>query len=371
VRVLYLVERFWPLIGGVEVISARLLPAMRDRGHEITIVTGREHDWMNERDDFDGIPVHRLPLVEAMNNRDLESIVSIRRTIAGLVEDGQPELIHATFSGPSIFFMPPPSVAPSIVSFHGTWPELRLDPKGIFARNLTRAAWVTACSRDALAHVVAMLPELRGRSSAILNGLDPPARDPAPPPVASPLLFCAGRVVPDKGFDVALHAFAAVAERVPGARMVIAGDGPERAPLAALAARLGVAERVSFPGWVSPDETFDLLDRSTLVLVPSLLEGFGLVALEAMLMGRPVVAARVGGLPEVVADGETGVLVPAGDPGALSAAILALLDDPDAMLEMGQAGRRRALRHFSARRHADEWDALYRRVGIEAQADVG
>jgi glycosyltransferase involved in cell wall biosynthesis len=205
----------------------------------------------------------------------------------------------------------------------------------------------------------------------ILNGIEAPAREPSPPPLDPPTILCTGRLAPEKGFDVGLHALAIVREHEPRARMVIAGDGQERAALAALADRLGVADHVSFPGWVAPSEVAGHLGRSTLALVPSRAEGFGLFALEAMMAGRAVVGSRVGGLPEVVADGRTGILVPPGDPDTLARALLALLRDPRRMESMGRAGNRRAAREFTAERHIDEWDSLYRRLGTEARADVG
>ena len=100
--------------------------------------------------------------------------------------------------------------------------------------------------------------------------------------------------------------------------------------------------------------------RAAIVVVPSLGEGFGMVALEAMERGRAVVASAVGGLPEIVADGTTGVLVPPADPRALAAALASLLADPDRGAAMGRAGRRRALEAFSQERCTARIDELYR-----------
>ena len=106
-----------------------------------------------------------------------------------------------------------------------------------------------------------------------------------------------------------------------------------------------------------------LLNSATVVLVPSRIgEGFGLVALEAALMARPVVASQFGALPEVVVDGETGLLVERDDPAALAAAITTLLEHPETATAMGQAGRRRAQTLFGLGPHVDAFDALYRRI---------
>ena len=223
-RVLYFVERFWPLVGGVEVISARMVPALAARGHELMVVTGREHPWMPEHDDFLGTPVRRLSIVEPLMNRDLEQIASVRESVSELTDEFAPDLVHAAFTGPSIFFLP--RHRPLLLSFHGSWPELR-EREGLLPRVFSRADWVTACSRYAERYLKDIDPTLEGRTSAILNGLDPVTGDP-PPPAEPPVVLCSGRIVHDKGFDVALDAFAAIADDVPGARLVLAGDGPRR-----------------------------------------------------------------------------------------------------------------------------------------------
>lgn len=359
-RVLYFVDGFWPLIGGLEVISAQLVTGLAARGYEITVVTNREHDWIPEEEMFGAVTVRRLPFFRAIHDRDLELVAASRRGVAEIVRAVRPHLVHASFTGAGAMMLPKPEVAPLILSFHGPWETVDFSA-GLFGRVLARTDWVTACSQHTLAALMRTAPpEIADRASVILNGIDPPAgAEPEAPPAGPPVLLCSGRVVDDKGFDVAVDAMAGL----PGARLVIAGDGDARAGLEARARALGVDDRVTFAGWVSPDDMPALVARSTVVLAPSRLEGFGLTALEAALMGRPVVASDIGGHPEVVQDGVTGVLVACDDAAALADAVARLLAAPEAARRMGEAGRRRALAEFSARRHVDEWDALYRRVG--------
>jgi glycogen(starch) synthase len=188
----------------------------------------------------------------------------------------------------------------------------------------------------------------------------PPA--PGPPPLDPPHLLGIGRLVPFKGFDVALQAFRRVLDRLPRARLTLAGDGPERTALEHLAARLGVRDAVDFVGWVHPGRVQALMSAATLVLMPSRWEGLPLVALEAQAAGRPVVASRAGGLPEVVVDGETGRLVPPDAPEALADAVLALLARPVELARMGHAARERAARVFDQVRCVDEYAALLEEV---------
>jgi glycogen(starch) synthase len=126
---------------------------------------------------------------------------------------------------------------------------------------------------------------------------------------------------------------------------------------------------VDFLGWVHPDRVLALMNDSTMVLMPSRVpEGFGLVALQAAQMNRPVVASGVGGVMEVVVHEETGLLVEPADEGALAGAIIALLGDPARAERLGRAGRRRAETELGWERHVDAYDALLRRLAAGDRA---
>ena len=185
--------------------------------------------------------------------------------------------------------------------------------------------------------------------------------------VTPPRLLVVSRLTPEKGVDIALSAFARVRSAFPGARLVIGGDGPERERLRRRSDDLGIGDAVVFPGRVAPAEVLGLLDAASLVLVPSRAETFGLVAVEAALMQRPVVASRVGGLREVVADGLTGLLVPADDAGAMAEAAIALLGDEARCRRLGMAARARAQVLFSHDRYIDGYAEQYGRLvrGVE------
>jgi phosphatidylinositol alpha-1,6-mannosyltransferase len=146
-----------------------------------------------------------------------------------------------------------------------------------------------------------------------------------------------------KGHDQLLE----LMPRLPGARLVVAGDGDDRARLAARAADLGLKGRVLFTGFVSEATLAELYRRAAAFVMPSLGEGFGLVYLEAMRAGKPCVAARGSAADEVVADGETGFLVDRDDPEELATALGSLLANPDLARRMGDAGRRRWREKFS------------------------
>jgi L-malate glycosyltransferase len=180
-------------------------------------------------------------------------------------------------------------------------------------------------------------------------------------PVAheAPVLVHVSNFRPLKRVGDVLAVFAAIRAERP-ARLRLVGDGPDRAGLEAQVAARGLSADVEFLG-----EQIDLpavLRGADLFLLPSETESFGLVALEAMACGLPVVASAVGGLPEVVADGETGFLCPMGDVGAMAAAARRLLDDAPARARFGAAARRRAESEFRLDPAVDRYVDIYRRV---------
>ncbi|MFN7964269.1 MAG: glycosyltransferase [Acidobacteriota bacterium] len=205
-----------------------------------------------------------------------------------------------------------------------------------------------------------------GRSTLIPNGVAPPG----PAHELSPAIqqFCsegmiigsAGRLSEEKGFEHLLQAAARLIRAGKPVRVVLAGDGPEREPLLALAAQLGIADRVMLPGYVAPIAA--LLARLDVFVSSSLLEGMPLVVLEAMQLARPIVATAVGGTPYALDHGKAGLLVTAADATALAEAIETLLDDSDLREQLGARARQRCAQEFSARTMADRYAELYRLV---------
>jgi glycosyltransferase involved in cell wall biosynthesis len=181
----------------------------------------------------------------------------------------------------------------------------------------------------------------------IAAGPEPPA------PTSSTRLVAVGRMIEIKGFDVLLRAFALARRHVPGLTLELAGAGPLLDELSAAA-----PEGVTFLGRVA--EVAACYEENAIVVVPSRGEGFGLVALEAAERGRATIVSDVGGLPEIVADGETGLVVPVGDEQALADAIVALAGDPERVRAMGAAARRRAVHAFSLDAAVAGVESVYR-----------
>ena len=169
-----------------------------------------------------------------------------------------------------------------------------------------------------------------------------------------------GRLERVKGCEAFVRAAALLAADHPDVRFVIAGTGSRARALRALAAELGMAGRVEFVGYV--ESVGPLLAALDVLVVPSLSEASGLAAMEALALGVPVVASRVGGLPEVVADGGTGLLVPPGDVAAIAGAVTRLLDDPAMARSLAAAGARRVEERFALDQMVEGYLRLYREL---------
>jgi len=169
------------------------------------------------------------------------------------------------------------------------------------------------------------------------------------------------RLAPEKGLDRLIHAFGPLVKRNPRLRLLIAGDGPERPRLQLLARTLGLESTVEFTG--RTDDVEGILGRLDVFVLPSLTEGIPLALLEAMAAGLPVVATAVGGVPEVIVAGESGVLVPADNPFELQRALDGLIESEDLRRRLGEGAERRVRAVFSLSAMAAQYRALYLQDG--------
>jgi glycogen(starch) synthase len=341
-----------------------LLPALQARGYEFTVVT-----WENvEQSDlirFLNMPVYRLPFFSNETAGGVESLMRMRAQVARIKRDFAPDLIHINSYGLSVLFhlnTAKAYPAPTLLTLHQALPNSPAQTDTLLAHTLAGADWVTVCSASVLASAREAMPGISERSSLIYNGMDASAQNVQPISFDPPRLVCVGRLVSEKGFDLALAAFARIRARFPNACLIIAGEGVEGERLRRQAAGLGLDGAVTFAGLVPENLIPRLISDASIVVVPSRVEGFGLVALEAAIMARPVVANRVGGLPEIIIHGETGLLSAPEDVQALADNIESLLTRPQQAGLMGQAARARAMKEFGWTRYVDAYDSLYRRL---------
>ena len=324
--------------------------------HEIGrrwVEQGMDVSWLCQRfpgsqrfDIIDGIRVHRV------GGRFTLYPLAILTYVTRL--HGQYDLIVDCENGIP-FFAPLFAKTPAILVVHhvhteifrretrpplrwlGLWLEGTVMPF-VYRRN--RVVAVSESTRDDLVALGFRSEHI----SVVHNGVDMMPQTP-PQPAPRPRILYMGRLTPQKCVDVIIRALPEVLRAFPDARLDIIGQGPDRARLERLVWSLRLAQEVRFHGYLPRSARDDLAAQAWVAVCPSSHEGWGIACVEASALGLPVVASNVNGLRDSVRDGETGVLVPHGDPGALARTIVELLSDPDRRGSMGAAGWRWAASH--------------------------
>jgi len=351
-------------IGGSERHVLELLPALRARGIDARFLglddTGGAPGPFYEALAAKDVPFERLPCPHDVDP-------GLARRTSAAVRRSRPDLVHTHLVHADVYgaYAAARARARLVSTKHNDDPFR--SGRGRYAeRMLTRRADRVICITKALARFNREVVGLPAEKLRVVHyGLDAPPQPwgmrggPELPP-DTPVLLAICRLVPQKGLDVAVEALAGVREQHPDAHLVVLGEGPLRDELSSLAAGYGIDGAVSLPGRVGDVAWW--LRRAAVIVHPARWEGFGLALLEAMLSARPVVATAVSSIPEIVVDGETGLLVPPDDPAALAAAVSDLLDDPARASAMGEAGRARALTEFSVERMAERTVSVYDEV---------
>jgi len=235
---------------------------------------------------------------------------------------------------------------------------------------------ITTVSRGLLDELRRKFPGSKAKSLSVFNSVHvrflAEAREVFTPTTGDLDVLFVGALSPVKGPDLLVEAIADVVERLPNVRLCLVGTGKMEGALRESIQRGNLKENVEMAGAISHSDVIDYYRRAKVIVVPSRSEGFSLVAAEAALMGRPVVATRVGGLPEVVVHDGGGLIVPPNDANELSKAILLLLENPKLSQKFGNYGRTRALRLFDPQQLGGRFEELYqsalmRRNGFHAK----
>jgi glycosyltransferase involved in cell wall biosynthesis len=348
-------------VGGAEQHLLQLLPAVRERGVDARVLSldaGGDADRFHRALDDRGVPWRRVSTRLDISPRLAGAVVRATRA-------ERPDLLHTHMVHGDVYGSIAASVlrVPFVSSRHNDDRYL-LGPfryvDRAFMRRVRRVIAISDAVRQFL--VLTGLPE--GKLSTIHYGLD---ELPAAPSELTPeqagvapdcqLVLAIGRLIQQKDHETLLRAFALVREGRPGARLAILGWGALEEQTHALANELGLADAVVLPGRVEPRAW---LERADVFAHTSRWEGFGIVLLEAMLAGLPIVATRVSAVPEIVADGQSGLLVDPGDAPAFAVALAELLDDPSRRRLLGQAGLARVRAEFSVARMTRRTVDVYR-----------
>lgn len=352
------------VIGGLEVLANHLLQELQRRGNEILGVTNCIGEQSPGLYEYSNIKVQKLPFHRVLLSENLAEIARVQGQLADIVQHFQPDLIHLNSALPcSFFFLRRGRLTnvPRLLTLHS---EIR--PKstsGLQTRLMKEASALVAVSQSVANDVVATVEELSAKLYVIRNALPVPSLQPSPIEMLPANFMCAGRLVRDKGVDVAVEAMSLLQSKGVNATLAIFGHGPERSNLENLVRARGLENVVKFRGWALPEDVYRMIKDATAVIVPSRYrEPFGLIALQAALIGRPVVASKVGGLTEIVVQGDTGFLVPPDDPAALAAAMVGIIRPGGPAPAMGDRARKHATRTFDFSHFVDEYENIYARV---------
>lgn len=381
-RVALLPSAYLPTLGGVQELTRNLALALKSAGDQVEVWT-QQADGLGPGDELlDGLVVRRFPFplprsdvsaLPGLVGGSLQSLWALRQAVRHF----SPDVLHVQCFGPNGVYATALSLltgVPLVISLQG---ETMMDDHDAFGVSTTlrtalrgglrRAAAVTGCSQHTLDDAVTRFGLPPGRGEVVFNGVDLDLA-PAPAAPAHPGRYVAalGRVVPNKGFDLLVRAFALVADRHPGVTLRIGGSGPAESDLRRLVGELGLHGRVDLLGRLSREEVAAVMAGADVFVMPSRLEPFGIVILEAWRAGAPVIATTVGGPPEFVQDGVTGLLADPADTELLADKLDRLLSDAALRDRLRAAGRDR-VKQFGW----PEIAARYHEIHLRASARSG
>jgi glycogen(starch) synthase len=369
-RILFFNNEYWPSGGGVEVLTRNLARALRDRGHTVAIATAYSSPDQPPASEVDGLDVHRFAFNRALRTRDWAEMASLTAKVDALKREFQPDIVHVNFPASAAFFHLQ-SIRPgqtTVAAFHSlVWPKI-----SPLARSLAeRADALIVPSRFLAGDIASTLSRTPEEFRILENGVaEAPLLSIRPLPDQPPARFLfAGRLEPSKGPEIAVDALADLSRRGVAAELWIAGEGSLDSALSRPRDGWHPEGRITLLGKLPQEELAGRFGDVAALLVPSLAkEAFSLVTAEAAFAGRPVLASRIGALPETVIDGETGLLFDPGNPASLADLMQRVLFEPGLAVHLGAAARERAQSRFRLSLMVDRYENLYR---DEATARIG
>jgi glycosyltransferase involved in cell wall biosynthesis len=373
-RILILNSEYPPIGGGAGNASAHIAAQFDRMGHSVTVVTSRFGGFPRQEQQG-GVTIYRIPGVRRRQDRSnpMEQVIFILSAslwAVSQVSRFQPQATLAFFgvpSGAAAWLIKKLYRVPYIVSLRGgDVPGFRPYDFRVYHKLVgpfLRVIWRNAAAVVANSHGLRQLAtafDSRFEIPIIPNGIDLDAYKIAGRNWTFPRLLSAGRIVHQKGLDLAMRALGGLKELEWEWR--IAGDGPQLPVLQSLAKELGIDDRVFFLGWQSREGLMKCYQRANIFFFPSRHEGMPNAMLEAMASGLPVIASCIAGNEELVVDGETGYLVPSENVDSLQAALRKLLSDPMLRQQMGMASRKYVEANYSWESTAQQYALLLEKV---------
>jgi glycosyltransferase involved in cell wall biosynthesis len=350
VKILYLADAPYPH-------TWRWVEHFRNAGVQCEVISFRP--W-----DIPGVPVHYVNGVEALGKA--RYLVHARR-VKSLIHSLQPDLVHALHLTSYGFLGALSGFHPFVLSVWGTdileAPKLTPFHRWLTRYALSHADTITATGLHLATETTRYAPA-GSPVTVVPYGVDMRRFTPQKRAASDHVIIgTVSRLSPEKGVRYLIEAFGQLRERYGGGvSLRIAGEGPERPRLEAAIQRLNLESSVELRGWLDHEDVPDFLNELDVFVMPSTWEGFGVAAAEASATGLPVVATNVYGIPDVVRDGETGLLTPPKDPGALAKAIGRLVEDGRLRAKLGETGRAYVTRHYDWTENAQQMASIYERL---------
>ena len=371
IRVVMVISSFAPVIGGAERQALQLAQRLLQQGLTVQVLT-RRYPGLEATEEMNRVKVWRLPV--AGNGRNpLSSVMFTAGVVLWLIRHAKEyDVVHVHASlSPAVSALlakswtrKPVLVKVACSGPHGDVASMRRRPfLSLRCRLLRRADRFLVLNSESIQELQELGLDKRQMAS-IVNGVDTTYFAPNEQKVTAPIevkqasgkAVFVGRLTTQKGVDLLLRAWAQLVEP---RQLILVGEGAERSSLEALGSELDL-DNVTFTG--STNDVRSYLQQADLFVLPSRSEGIPNALLEAMACGLPVVASAVGGIPDVVQDGESGLLVPPDDVPALAGAIGRLLADSDLRRQMGQKARQRVESDYSLQSTTNRHLELYREV---------
>src|SRR4030042_5854695 len=368
-KIMIVTPYFYPESGGVANYTYNLYKRLVKKGYKIAIVTS----WTGKsikKEKISGMNVYRLPRQFKISNTPIS--FKWKKQIKDIIEKENPNLIHGHMPVPFICdtALSVSGNIPFVISYHhgGSMKKGKLLPdilisvyEAIFLKRLLKKSKIIITPSEFVTKE--FMKKYSEKSFTVPPGVDLKKFKPdySFKPV-NRVLFVGNLIKSEdyKGLNYLMESTKVVKKQIPSIRLVVVGGGDYLEHYEYLARELGIKKNTTFAGQLNREEIIKEYQNTNVLVLPSLMESFGIVLIEAMACKKPVIGANTGGIPYVINNNKNGLLVPAKDSGALAKAIIAVLKNPEAGKRMGEVGFKEVKENFTWERCAEKTEKIYR-----------
>lgn len=365
-KLLIITEGYYPYTGGLEKIVTEIAQGLNEKNtYEVTVLTSIRENREPFQEEVNGVKVYYVPLSISHGKIAFAKELFYVRKFMKNILDNRFDVISIQYIGyfASMFFTIKSKI-PYIISIHGNdiTGNRGTVSKFIQKKIINRSDGVISNSYYLANELENKLSiSIQDKIHVIWNGLHLEKYKAVERLTDEMVVVSVGRFVYKKGFDILIKAFAAVVKRFPEAKLLMAGDGIEKWKCVKLSEKLGISENIIFLGQVLNSNISDVLSRGRVFVCPSRNEPFGIVVLEAMAMGIPVIATDSGGVREIIENDKYGYIVPIEDSGAMAEKIIEFLENRDKCNDFSNRGLNR-VKDFSIVNVIEQYDTIIKKI---------